>query len=420
MQCFSFGRGGERQLGRAGDADERSSLPAAANLFPARVAGVAAGYVNSSAWTAAADGALWTCGAAATAGRGTQSAVPSSSPPLDPGPVALPDAPAAERVLQVSSAMDHSLVLTSAGRLLSFGLGSSGKLGHGDSSDRPAPAPVASLCGPSDPEDRIVQVAAGDFHSAALTAGGQVLFWGRRYAGRLQPVIAYSKKYLFKYRQRPIVNEGEGDSSFVAEPAEVDLGGARVASIACGSEHVLASTSDGSVFSWGRATYGRLGHGGSVADSLVSPHPVPAPRPIVQVAAGSHHSALLDEDGTVYTFGWGQHGRLGHGDEYSVYEPNPVAGLSPAALEGQRVVRIAAGYYSTAAVTDAGNVYVFGGLAKALLAQLQPAAGAGGRRAQRAPRGAEVPFGRPVAVPGLARCRDVSVGGFHALALCEA
>eukprot|EP00741_Cyanophora_paradoxa_P001203 tig00000459_g1161.t1 len=386
MQCFSCGRGGERQLGRVSDADERSSLPAAANLFPARVAGVAAGYVNS--------------------------------------PVALPDAPAAERVIQVSSAMDHSLVLTSAGRLLSFGLGSSGKLGHGNSSDRPAPAPVASLCGPSDPEDRIVQVAAGDFHSAALTAGGQVLFWGRRYAGRLQPVIAYSKKYLFKYRQRPIVNEGEGDSSFVSEPAEVDLGGARVASIACGSEHVLASTSDGSVFSWGRATYGRLGHGGSVADtdSLVSPHPVPAPRPIVQVAAGSHHSALLDEDGTVYTFGWGQHGRLGHGDEYSVYEPKPVAGLSPAALEGQRVVRIAAGYYSTAAVTDAGNVYVFGGLAKALLAQLQPSAGAGARQvqAQRAPRGAEVPFGRPVAVPGLAHCRDVSVGGFHALALCEA
>ncbi|XP_062492916.1 E3 ubiquitin-protein ligase MYCBP2 isoform X11 [Pezoporus occidentalis] len=42
----------------------------------------------------------------------------------------------------------------------------------------------------------------------------------------------------------------------------------------------------------------------------------------VQVSCGFHHSVVLMENGDVYTFGYGQHGQLGHGDVNSRFRPN--------------------------------------------------------------------------------------------------
>ena len=35
---------------------------------------------------------------------------------------------------------------------------------------------------------------------------------------------------------------------------------------------------------------------------------------LIQISAGTAHSVVLTEEGSVYTFGWGANGRLGHGD----------------------------------------------------------------------------------------------------------
>ena len=39
------------------------------------------------------------------------------------------------------------------------------------------------------------------------------------------------------------------------------LAGKQVVQIACGSSHSAAVTSEGELYTWGRGTYGRLGHG---------------------------------------------------------------------------------------------------------------------------------------------------------------
>ena len=36
--------------------------------------------------------------------------------------------------------------------------------------------------------------------------------------------------------------------------------------------------------------------------------------PVVRVAAGWRHSLCVDASGTVYSFGWAKYGQLGHGD----------------------------------------------------------------------------------------------------------
>ena len=45
---------------------------------------------------------------------------------------------------------------------------------------------------------------------------------------------------------------------------------------------------------------------------------------VVGVAAGGNHSIALAADGRVFTFGSGEYGRLGHGDEENQLSPRVV------------------------------------------------------------------------------------------------
>ena len=76
----------------------------------------------------------------------------------------------------------------------------------------------------------------------------------------------------------------------------------------------------------------------------------------VAVAAGAYTSAALTGDGRLWTFGSGHHGALGHGDRRAAFAPRPVAGP----LAGRRVVAISCGEVHTAAVCAAGALWSFG------------------------------------------------------------
>ena len=69
----------------------------------------------------------------------------------------------------------HTLAVTEAGELWAWGLGAQGRLGPNDGQDRLVPTRV-------DPQHfahaPISAVAAGESHSAAVTAGGALYTWG--------------------------------------------------------------------------------------------------------------------------------------------------------------------------------------------------------------------------------------------------
>ena len=75
------------------------------------------------------------------------------------------------------------------------------------------------------------------------------------------------------------------------------------------------------------------------------------------VACGNLHTAVATEGGGVYTFGSGEHGRLGHGDEVDQLAPRRVAA---AGFNGERVVMVAAGADQTVALSEAGHVFTWG------------------------------------------------------------
>jgi alpha-tubulin suppressor-like RCC1 family protein len=74
---------------------------------------------------------------------------------------------------------------------------------------------------------------------------------------------------------------------------------------------------------------------------------------VKHVAAGGYHSMVLTRDGDVFTWGWGSHGQLGHGNTGDQLVPKRVEGLT-------NVTDIAAGDYHGTAVGEGGAVYTWG------------------------------------------------------------
>jgi len=84
----------------------------------------------------------------------------------------------------------------------------------------------------------------------------------------------------------------------------------KVVEIVCGKEHCMLLTEHGQVYSWGGGSRGQLGHGTLTNEE--SPRLVMAldGMKIVKIAAGGWHSAAISEFHDLYMFGWNESGQL--------------------------------------------------------------------------------------------------------------
>ena len=93
------------------------------------------------------------------------------------------------------------------------------------------------------------------------------------------------------------------------------LGGERAVSVSAASMHSLALTADGAVWSWGNGLFGTLGHGDQQNQLLPKKVEALAGRRVVAVSAACNHSLAITADSAVFTWGEGESGRLGHGED---------------------------------------------------------------------------------------------------------
>ena len=83
-----------------------------------------------------------------------------------------------ERVLMAACGAYHTAACTDSGKVWTWGQGRWGLLGHGDRDvDRPVPTKVGNNDGHSFREERVVMVACGARHTAAVTAQGGLWTW---------------------------------------------------------------------------------------------------------------------------------------------------------------------------------------------------------------------------------------------------
>ncbi|KAI4383537.1 hypothetical protein MLD38_009364 [Melastoma candidum] len=118
------------------------------------------------------------------------------------------------------------------------------------------------------------------------------------------------------------VNEGSASSG-----GEVSgLGPVRrVILISAGASHSVALLSGHIVCSWGRGEDGQLGLGDAEDRLLPTQLSALDGHEVVSVICGADHTIALSESRCeVYSWGWGDFGRLGHGNSSDVFTPQPV------------------------------------------------------------------------------------------------
>lgn len=196
------------------------------------------------------------------------------------------------RVRHVSVDRSHALVTTATGALYAWGRCAMGQLGFGEDVAQGAvvllvPHHVTALA--STPV-RMAVAASG--HSLVLTEAGDVYTMGdnrigmlghgdkeRRYVPTVvdalaQPLTEEEKRALETIRARQGIWARLGiEASEMVEQARRLLAANRggrspVVEVATGEHHCFAKCADGSIFSWGRGDPGQLGHG-DTEDQLV-------------------------------------------------------------------------------------------------------------------------------------------------------
>jgi RCC1 and BTB domain-containing protein len=239
---------------------------------------------------------------------------------------ALVNALQGKSVKQVACGWHHTCALLDNGHLYTWGSGEYGRLGHGDETRQASPKLVEGLQGKA-----CTFVAAGGFHTAVIVEGGNMMTWGGGYFGQL----------------------GHGDETDRKTPKVVKGVQQAVAhQVACGTHHTLMLTETQEVWTWGSGEFGKLGIGDE--EKHAEPVMITALQGVnvVEISTGGFHSTALTGDGHLYTWGGGDKGQLGHGDENCQNVPVIVE-----ALRGKRVARCSAGMHHTMAMLDNGDVY---------------------------------------------------------------
>ncbi|ETV87748.1 hypothetical protein H257_01218 [Aphanomyces astaci] len=268
--------------------------------------------------------------------------VTSRGPPLHP-----PRGSSA--VWKIAAGESYACAVSQNGSLYSWGVGISGRLGHGKSlegiinADADHPSRVMAL-----QSVFVKDVACAFDHSAAVSVDGHVYSWGSASTGKLGVGLLDDS-----YEQ------------FAMYPMLVPFPNRkRFRQVSCGRAHTGAVSTDGDLYMWGCANGGRLGLGERVQDMVVVPTLVVSLARVLvaQVSCGNSHSALtteirVDVDGNVET--------ISGGDVYVCGSSGPLMHFTPtwsivSKLRGTPVRDVCCGFGHTAAVTLSGELYTWG------------------------------------------------------------
>ncbi|KAG0633802.1 regulator of chromosome condensation 1/beta-lactamase-inhibitor protein II [Tuber brumale] len=188
-----------------------------------------------------------------------------------------------------------------------------------------------------------------------------------------------------------------------------------IAQVSIGTDHVLDLTKEGDVYAWGNGQQSLLGRRVSERHRLtgLTPRQVSLPRRQVKyVATGSYHSFAITRDGRVWAWGLNQYGQCGICEPQRTGEASTVIPVPTVVqrLAGYAIVQISAGEHHLTALTESGELLVWGRLDGGQLG-IDPAALSADdciRDARGNPRYLRTPH----AVPGI-RFSNIGCGTHH-------
>ncbi|KAF8520331.1 hypothetical protein BU17DRAFT_65360 [Hysterangium stoloniferum] len=257
----------------------------------------------------------------------------------------------------------HSLVIDEVGKVWSWGINDNASLGRPTNNvpdpDKPSetleaeiletqPMAVDTLV---DEKFRAVGISAGDSVSVALGEDGDLRAWGS----------FRSSDGLLGFDGKP------GSSKTQITPLPIHaLTPYQFVQVACGTDHVVALTTAGHVYTWGSGQAAQLGRRIIERRKIngLSPERL-ALRNIVLIGTGSYHSFAVNAKGIVYAWGLNSLKQTGisvqkGGDEAIIWQPTEVDALHPSKLGGRKVTQIVGGEHHTLFLLNDGSVMACG------------------------------------------------------------
>lgn len=380
---WSFGANSDFQLGLGEDPSKvQAGVQPIEAMRGEAVAKIAAGHTTGAAVTLTGD--VWIWGKSSPEALGLTRDV-AQGPEISTTLQHL-------HVLDIGLGRKHTVIIAKGGenprenRLLCMGSHDLGQCGVGEVRDSPAVDTLKrslgeqagcyeiSNVGPSPVEIESLRgvraVACGLDHTLAIVEGPdsvrELWGWGNGTEGQLG------------------IGKGELDTSgprVVTAPTKVDL--PRVMKVASSYDTTAAIDSEGRLYTWGCNDSGQLGYGEVTSPQLV-PRLVEAlkDKRVMSVAVGGAHIVAVTSECEVYTWGLAEDNRLGLPNitEKPGYYEKPLIDDSPdafeeekehvtrcltlptlvGALQGRRVVHVAAGIGHAVAMSESGQLYAFG------------------------------------------------------------
>jgi len=164
-----------------------------------------------------------------------------------------------------------------------------------------------------------------------MTGFGNVYLWGSGKDGRL------------------------GSGKYNNEPYPIAIPDIRFSEIVCGHHNTFGISQDGLVYAWGRNEVGQLGVGNYRTSALPINVFSLNKLQIKHIACGWQHCLALSAEGRAFSWGCGDEGQLGLGDNSSKNLPAEIK-----FFENMFIVDIICGHSQSAAITSDNVLYTWG------------------------------------------------------------
>lgn len=203
-----------------------------------------------------------------------------------------------EEVIEIDAGYQSSAVLTSQGRLISWGYNIAGQLGNGTTDTVFFPTDDTKFIPLVDGE-KIIDIELGYYHTAVLTSDHRVIVWGLNESGQTG-----SRSKMNVFLPTDITEYFDLDENDVIE------------SLSFGGFSSSAVSRFGHVFMWGDNGQGRLGLPGkknySIPTNILGQFDLYPGEVIFDVILGGCSSSVLTSYGRLFTWGMNSNYQLGY------------------------------------------------------------------------------------------------------------
>ena len=255
-----------------------------------------------------------------------------------------------ENVTNIAHGIGHSYALNLKGEIYCWG---DVNLVHGTTKSANPTNPTKIDRGDS---SKVTAVSCGEKHACVLLQNGMLMTMGANDAGQLGTgPIQHDHEHQEKGKVFHFIQHVRRGNNL--------LNSVRFKEISCGSYHSVAISSGGaSLYTWGWGDAGRLGMGNEkMHNQPTCVESLSTLGPFAVVTCGTAQTLVATEGGDVYGFGWNAHGQISGAIKNDQAGASSDSCLLPVlCLKNKGVVKLSCSGFHSAAITLAGDLYMWG------------------------------------------------------------